>query len=37
MVEWRAHFLAHGQPEFVVKTIVSTLFKTGLESLKARF
>lgn len=37
MVEWRAQYLANGQPEFVVKTIVSTLFKTGLESLKARF
>ena len=36
-VEWRVQFWADGQPDFVVKTVVSTLQKTGLESLKARF
>jgi hypothetical protein len=36
-VEWRAQYLANGQADFVVRTIVSTLFKTGLESLKSRF
>jgi hypothetical protein len=36
-VEWQSQFLANGQGTIVVKTIVSTLFKTGLESLKARF
>ena len=36
-VEWRSQFLANGQGTLVVRTIVSTLFKTGLESLKSRF
>jgi Polyketide cyclase / dehydrase and lipid transport/Domain of unknown function (DUF4331) len=36
-VEWRAEFLADGQGTILVKAIVSTLFKTGLESLKSRF
>jgi hypothetical protein len=36
-VEWGAQYLPKGQGDIVVKTIVSTLFKTGLESLKARF
>jgi hypothetical protein len=36
-VAWRAQFLANGQPDIVVRTIVSTLLKTGLESLKPRF
>lgn len=36
-VEWRAQYLANGQGDLLVKTIVSTLFKTGLESLKPRF
>lgn len=36
-VEWRANFLPNGQGTLLVKTIVATLFKTGLESLKARF
>ena len=36
-VEWRAQYLGNGQGDLVVKTIVSTLFKTGLESLKPRF
>ena len=36
-VEWRAQFLANNQPDLVVKLMVSTLLKTGLESLKPRF
>ena len=33
-VEWGAQYLPKGQGDVVVKTIVSTLFKTGLESLQ---
>lgn len=36
-VEWQSRFLPNGQGTLIVKTIVSTLFKTGLESLKSRF
>ena len=36
-VEWRAQFLADDQPTLIVKIIVSTLFKVGLDSLPARF
>lgn len=36
-VEWRAQYLGNGQGDLIVKTMVSTLFKTGLESLKSRF
>lgn len=36
-VEWRAQFLANDQATFIVKLIVSTLFKVGLESLRPRF
>jgi hypothetical protein len=36
-VEWRAQFLPNGQGTLAVKIIVSTLFKTGLDSLKSRF
>ena len=36
-VEWSAQYLPKGQGDVVVRTIVSTLFKTGLESLKPRF
>jgi hypothetical protein len=36
-VEWSAQFLPNDQGTLVVKTIVSTLFKAGLESLKSRF
>lgn len=36
-VEWRAQFVPNGQGTIIVKTIVSTLFKTGLDSLKSRF
>lgn len=37
VVEWRAQFLANNQPDLLVRTIVGTLFKAGLESLKVRF
>ena len=36
-VEWRAQYLADGQPDIIVRTIVTMLLKTGLESLKKRF
>jgi len=36
-VEWSVQFWADGQPDFVVKTVVSTLEKAGLKSLEARF
>jgi hypothetical protein len=36
-VEWRVQYWADGQPDIIVKTVVSTLLKTGLESLKSRF
>ena len=36
-VEWSAQFLPNGQATIIVKTIVSTLFKAGLDSLKSRF
>ena len=36
-VEWRAQYLGNGPGDLIVRTIVSTLFKTGLESLKPRF
>ena len=36
-VEWRVQYWADGQPTITVKTIVSTLLKTGLESLQTRF
>jgi hypothetical protein len=37
VAEWRVQYLANGQPDIVVKTIVSGLQKTGLESLTTRF
>jgi hypothetical protein len=37
VADWRVQFLANHQPDVVVKTRVSTLVKTGLESLKTRF
>jgi hypothetical protein len=36
-VEWRAQYLPNGPGTLITKTIVSTLFKTGLDSLKSRF
>jgi len=37
VAEWRVEFLANNQPDIVVRTMVSTLVKTGLGSLKPRF
>jgi hypothetical protein len=36
-VDWGVQYLADGQPDFVIRLIVSTLLKTGLEGLKKRF
>lgn len=36
-VEWRARYLGNGQGDIIVRTIMLTLFKAGLESLKPRF
>jgi hypothetical protein len=36
-VEWRVQYWADGQPDILIKTVISTLLKTGLESLKSRF
>jgi hypothetical protein len=36
VAEWRVEFLANNQPDIVVRTMVSTLVKTGLGSLKSR-
>jgi hypothetical protein len=36
-VEWRAEYLPNGPGTLIVKTIVSTLFKAGLDSLTSRF
>jgi hypothetical protein len=37
VVDWSAQFLATDKTDRAVKVIVTTLFKTGLESLKPRF
>ena len=37
VADWRAQFLADTHTDRAVKVMVSTLFKTGLESLKSRF
>jgi hypothetical protein len=37
VAEWRVQYLANGLPDIAVKTIVSALQKTGLESLTTRF
>jgi hypothetical protein len=37
VADWRAQFLAANKTDRAVKVMVSTLFKTGLESLKPRF
>ena len=37
IVEWRAQFLASNRSDRATKSLVSTLFNTGLASLKARF
>jgi hypothetical protein len=36
-VQWQVQYWADGQPDILVKTVVTTLLKTSLESLKARF
>lgn len=36
-VEWRVQYRPDGQPDIVVKTVVSELLKAGLASLKQRF
>jgi len=36
-VEWRVQYVADGQPDLVVKTIVETLQRSGLDGLKTRF
>ncbi len=36
-VEWHVQYLPDGQPDIVIRIIVSTLLKTGLASLKAHF
>lgn len=36
-VTWRVQFLSDGQPTLIIRTIVGTLQKVGLESLKKRF
>jgi len=37
VVEWRSQFLANHQTDRAVKSMVSTLLNSGLESLKSRF
>lgn len=37
VVEWRVQFLGSGQGTLIVRGLVSTLLKTGLESLKKQF
>ena len=36
-VLWRVQYLPDGQPDIIIKTIISTLQKIGLGSLKKRF
>ncbi len=36
-VTWRVQFLSDGQPTIIIRTIVATLQKVGLESLQKRF
>ena len=36
-VEWRVQYLPDGQPDVLVRTIITTLLKTGLQSLKKPF
>jgi hypothetical protein len=37
VAQWRVEFLADNQPDIVVRTMVSTLLKTGLGGLKPHF
>jgi Polyketide cyclase / dehydrase and lipid transport/Domain of unknown function (DUF4331) len=36
-VTWRVQYLSDGQPTLIIKTIVATLQRVGLDSLKKRF
>ena len=36
-VTWRVQYLSDGQPTIIIRTVVATLQKVGLESLKKRF
>ncbi len=36
-ITWRVQYLSDGQPTLIIRTIVATLQKAGLESLKKRF
>ena len=36
-VTWRVQYLSDGQPTLIIRTIVATLQKVGLESLQKRF
>ena len=36
-VDWQVRYIADGQPDLVVRTIISTLLKVGLTSLQTRF
>lgn len=36
-VEWRVQYMPGGQPDFVVRTLVTTLIRTGFASLEQRF
>jgi len=36
-VTWRVNYRLEGQPDLIVRTIISTLLRTGLDSLKLRF
>jgi hypothetical protein len=36
-VQWQVQYWADGQPDILVKTVITTLLKTSLESLKGRF
>ncbi len=36
-VVWQVQYWADGQPDILVKTVITTLLKTSLESLKTRF
>jgi hypothetical protein len=37
VVQWQVQYWADGQPDILVKTVITTLLKTSLESLKTRF
>jgi hypothetical protein len=36
-VQWQVQYWADGQPDIVVKTVITTLLKTSLDSLSKRF